>query len=106
MDCSLLDKNIYKSCLLNIEKISLDSNKLNFKEFDLLINEEIDIDDFLIITRLFSITDVKKAKLLLKLIFSYQKSDGSLPNKIKHNNSHIYHYAPKPYILYIQNNIK
>ena len=87
MDCSLLDKNIYKSCLPNIEKISLDSNKLNFKEFDLLINEEIDIDDFLIITRLFSITDVKKAKLLLKLIFSYQKSDGSLPNKIKHNNS-------------------
>ena len=52
----------------------LDSNKLNFKEFDLLINEEIDIDDFLIITRLFSITDVKKAKLLLKLIFSYQNS--------------------------------
>ena len=101
MDCSLLDKNIYKSCLLNIEKISLDSNKLNFKEFDLLINEEIDIDDFLIITRLFSITDVKKAKLLLKLIFSFQKSDGSLPNKIKHNNSHIYHYAPKPYISYI-----
>ena len=65
-------------------KIFIDSNKLNFKEFDLLINEEIDIDDFLIITRLFSITDVKKSKLLLKLIFSYQKSDGSLPNKIKH----------------------
>ena len=101
MDCSLLDKNIYKSCLLNIEKISIDSNKLNIKEFDLSTNEEVDIDDFLIITRLFSITDIKKAKLLLKLIFSYQKSDGSLPNKIKDDNSHLYHHAPKPYISYI-----
>ena len=101
MDCSLLDKNIYKNCLLNIEKIFIDNNKLNFNELNFVTNKEINIDDILIITRLFSITDIEKSKLLLKLIFSYQKSDGSLPNKIKPDNSHIYHYAPKPYLSYI-----
>ena len=101
MDCSLLNKKIYEICLLNTEKINISNNKLNFSELDFVEDEKINIDEILIIIRFLSLTNVEKSKKLLKLVFSFQKSNGSIPNKISTNNTLKFDFAPKPYLSYL-----
>ena len=100
MDYSLLNKNIYKKCLLNLEEITIEHDSVNLNQFDFTVNNAVNINDLFIFIRAFAVIDNKKSQDLLKLIFKFQKSNGSIPNQIN-NNVPVYSYSPKPIIAYL-----